>query len=165
MVCLEAEASALDGSRSIGGIEMSWTYSGDPSSSTRDKVRFLIGDTDSSDQQLLDTEVDAILSDNADDPYATAITLAEGLAAKFSRKADKSVGDLSISYSQLGKNYTDLATRLRRTASLQLATPYAGGISIADKDAVEDDDDRVRPGFKIGMHDYAPSQDELLRED
>jgi hypothetical protein len=31
--------------------------------------------------------------------------------------------------------------------------PYAGGISIGDKDSVEDDSDRVAPAFKRGMHD------------
>ena len=145
---------------------MSWSYSFDPASNHRDKVRFLIGDTDTADQQLQDEEIDAVLEDSSDDPYLAAINCAEGLSAKWSRKANKSVGDLSISYGSVAKSFSDLAQRLRRTASLQLAAPYAGGISIADKDSVEDDSDRVVPAFSVGMHDYPGTKtDELLSED
>lgn len=132
---------------------MSWSYSGNPASSTRDKVRFLIGDTDTTDQQFSNEEIDAILADNADEPYATAIVLIEGLIARYSRYISKSVGDLSISYGDRVKQYQSLLTGLRRRASIQLCAPYAGGISIADKNVDEADDDRVSPYFTVGMHD------------
>lgn len=132
---------------------MSWSYSGNPAASTLDKVRFLIGDTDSVDPQFSNEEINAILADNGDEPYATAIVLIEGLIARFSRYITKSVGDLSISYGDRVSQYQSLLAGLRRRATLQLCKPYAGGISIADKNVDEADDDRVSPYFTVGMHD------------
>jgi hypothetical protein len=115
---------------------------------------------------LQDEEIDAVLEDSSDDPYTAAVTCAEALSGKWSRKATKSVGDLSISYGDLAKSFADLAQRLRRTASLQLAAPYAGGISIDDKESVEDDSDRVVPAFRVGMHENpGTGTDDLLGRD
>lgn len=139
---------------------MSWSYSGNPSSSNLDKVRFLIGDTDTTDQQLSDEEITSMLADNSDNPYAAAIACAEGLVSKFSRKVQKSVGDLSISYGETANNYRTLLGDLRRKASIQLCTPYAGGISISDKETDEEDSDLVKPAFTRDMHDIESPNDE-----
>jgi hypothetical protein len=147
---------------------MSWSYSGDPSLSSRDKVRFLIGDTDDTDEQLQDEEIDAMLADNSSEPYAAAIACAYVLAAKYSRRADRSVGDLSISYNQIGDSYRKLATQLKSQAATSSAgfKPYAGGISISDKEVDEENDDLKRPNFKLGMHDFAtPQPDGPIRQD
>lgn len=132
---------------------MSWSYSGNPASSTLDKVRFLIGDTDSTDQQLSNEEINAALADTADSPYAAAVICIEALVSRYSRLVTKSIGDLSISYGDKAKNYRGLLGDLRRRATLQLCTPYAGGISVADKEIDEADSDVVQPFFKRGMHD------------
>jgi len=95
---------------------MSWTYSGDPTASTRDQVRFLIGDTDTDDQQLTDAEVDYALAETSDEPYSAAIICAEALRSKYARKMDKSIGDLSASFSQLVDHYSKLIQQLRRRA-------------------------------------------------
>ena len=141
-----------------------WSYSGNPATSTLDKVRFLIGDTDIDDRQLSDLEINAILADNASEPYATAITCVEGLISKYSRRVTKSVGDLSISYSEILSNYRELLAGLRRRATIQLCKPYAGGISIADKQTDEADSDRVQPSFYKGMHDMDGTQTEQAEE-
>ena len=141
-----------------------WSYSGDPSDSTRDKVRFLIGDTDNSDRQFSDEEVDAILADNGDEPYSTAIALIEGLIARYSRYITKSVGDLSISYGDRVKQYQSLLTGLKTKASIKLCKPYAGGISISDKQIDEGDSDRVQPSFYKGMHDMDGTQTEQVED-
>lgn len=140
---------------------MSWSYSGNPAASTLDKVRFLIGDTDTTDQQFSNEEINAILADNGDEPYATAIVLIEGLIARYSRYISKSVGDLSISYGDRVKQYQSLLAGLRRRATLQLCKPYAGGISIADKQIDQADSDVVQPYFKVGMHDSDTSSDDV----
>lgn len=143
-----------------------WSYSGDPSASDLDKVRFLIGDTDDDDQQLTNEEISAMLDDNSDNAYTTAIACVEGLIAKYARKVDKSMGDLSISYGKLADNYRKMLTDLRRRATLQLCTPWAGGISISDKETNENDSDVVQPHFKVGMHDLEdPHTDEENRYD
>ena len=132
---------------------MSWSYSGNPAASTLDKVRFLIGDTDIADQQLSNEEIAAALVDAGDNPYAAAIICTEALVSRYARLVTKSIGDLSISYGDTAKNYRSLLGDLRRRATLQLCTPYAGGISVADKEIDEGDSDVVQPFFKRGMHD------------
>lgn len=132
---------------------MSWSYSGNPSATVLDEVRFLIGDTDTSDQQLSDEEINYSLTETTQEPIGAAIISAQALKSKFSRKADKTVGDLRISFSQLVDHYSELVESLRIRAALNSATPYAGGISIADKKLVVDDTDRVVPAFKVGIHD------------
>ena len=78
---------------------MSWTYSRDPSVSDRDKVRFLIGDTDVDDQLISDEEIDWLLTEESSVTSAS-VRACETVAAKFARLADKSVGDLRLSLSQ-----------------------------------------------------------------
>ena len=41
---------------------MTWTYSGNPSSTERDAVRFLVGDTDTNDQLLSNEEIDYLVT-------------------------------------------------------------------------------------------------------
>ncbi len=125
---------------------MTWTYSGDPSTSTKDQVRFLIGDTQSSDPILQDAEINWLLTENAT-PFYAAVEAANGIAAYYARKADKAVGDLKISASQQHKQYLDLAVRLRRRALTETVTPYAGGISVSDKQVQQDNSDSTVPFF------------------
>lgn len=136
---------------------MQWSYSGDPATSNLDMVRFLIGDTDYSDQQLGDPEINAALVTCGANVYRTAIFCVGGLIGKFSRLCSKSMGDLQISYSDVVKNYKELLRRLQAQASAQAVAPYAGGISVVDKQVDEEDTDRVAPAFYTGMHDYPGS--------
>jgi len=123
---------------------MAFNYSGDPTSSTRDEVRFLIGDTDTADGQLQDLEVDYLLT-----KYTTAAKAALAaclaLASKYARLCDKAVGDLRISYSQRQKHYLDLARELGRRTPIR---PWAGGLSASEKESVNDDTDRIVPAFQ-----------------
>lgn len=80
---------------------MTWTYSGDPTTSDRDEVRFLIGDTDARHPLLSDAEIAygiaAYPSGGPGYPnYRAAIVLLGGLVGKFSASIDKTVGSLSI---------------------------------------------------------------------
>jgi len=139
---------------------MSWTYSGDPSYSDLDLVRFLIGDTDTTAQQLTDEEILGAIT-IAGGVYPAAIMAVRQLASYYARRADKSVGDLSISYSQIAKNYRDLVGQLQ-TQAITLggtAPPYAGGISVSDKQIDEGDSDRVAPAFTVGMHSFDKNRD------
>ncbi len=131
-----------------------WSYSGDPNASTLDKVRFLIGDTDADAPQLSDAEVNAMLADNASQPYAASIALVERLIAKYARKVDKSMGDISISYSQMTQHYKDLLRQLRMRASIELAPPKLTAMLTDEKKTNEDDSSLVKPSFKIGMTDF-----------
>lgn len=114
---------------------MTWTYSGDPSDSDVDAVRFLVGDTDTTDQLLTNEEIQYLV-DEQGSAHTAAAAAANAIAAKFSRKADesKSVGDLSLSnsYSQRAKSYLDLSTSLQARAlaaspPIAVANDYALG--------------------------------------
>lgn len=94
------------------------TYSGDPSASDLDAVRFLIGDTDVSNLILTDSEVNFLLTEEGN-KYSAASRAALSMAATFGRKADKSVGDLSIRYSDRRQHYLELATKLADHASMK----------------------------------------------
>ena len=132
---------------------MTWSYSGNPSASDNDEVRFLVQDTDTDDQLVSDEEI-AYAVANEPSNVSAAIRVCRALAMKYARKADKKVGDLSISWSQLSKRYSELAKELEDSDMISIIPlPYAGGISASDKDSVEDNTDRVRPSFKRGMHD------------
>ena len=131
---------------------MSWTYSGNPADSDSDSVRFLVGDTDSDDQQVTDEEIAWALT-QAGGIYSAAALIASTIAAKFARMVDKAVGDLKISYGQRAGHYEKLTAALKRKASVFGAVPYAGGISISDKESVREDTDRVKPAFSVGMDD------------
>ena len=103
---------------------MTFTYSGDPTTSTRNKVRFLINDTDSTDVLFSDEELD-YLSGEWVNVYEICRAACETLVSRFSRLADstsKSVGDISVSesYTAKSKQYQDLANsflqrRMRKT--------------------------------------------------
>lgn len=143
---------------------MSWSYSGNPASSTLDKVRWLVGDTDTTDQQLSNEEIAAALVDAGGNPYVAAVICVEALISHYARLVTKSVGDLSISYGDVVKNYQSLLGTLQKKATIQLCKPYAGGISIADKETDEGDSDRVQPSFYKGMHDMDGTQTEQAKE-
>lgn len=130
---------------------MAWTYSGDPANNARDKVRFLIGDTDTNNQLLNDAEIAFLLAQWNDDAYVAASHACDSLSAKFAAKSDysKSVGDLSIStqYGTQADRYKALGASLAAQAS-QSAPPSptfytndAGDVGHTSK-------------FTIGMGEY-----------
>ncbi|MGH9202204.1 MAG: hypothetical protein ACRD2A_13325 [Vicinamibacterales bacterium] len=145
---------------------MTWSYSQDPTQSTRDAVRFLVGDTDENDPQLQNEEIDYLITKYVVAELA-ATQAARTLAARYSRYADRVIGELRISYSQRAANYRELVITLTELASTAggVPRPYAGGIRVSDKDVDEADTD-VPGRFRMGMHDLsgATTEDELLGE-
>lgn len=141
---------------------MTWSYSGDPTSSNKDQVRFLIGDVDSSDKLIQDEEINYALglySVVTTTPLATlgavafpAAECAEAIAAKFARLAqERQVGGtrgVRLQASNKQGQYEEVARTLRRKAGM---TIYIGGISEADKESYQEDDDAVQPFFSRGM--------------
>ena len=147
---------------------MAWTYGGDPSANARDAIRFLIGDTDTNDQLLLDAEVAWVNnqvtgSDTATTGlYDAAYRCCLMIASKFSRLADKSVGDLNVVMSQKSKQYREQAEELKALVAREggVPTPYAGGISISDKEIDLDNSDIVHY-FGVGQFNDPGGADNL----
>src|SRR5688500_9078920 len=104
-----------------------WTYSGDPATSDKDAVRFLVGDTDIGDQLASDEELAYALSRHPDVRLASAL-VCDAIAAKFSRMADARVGDVSESASQRAAAYQTRADLLRTDAAMT-ALPSFGGLT------------------------------------
>lgn len=133
---------------------MTWTYSGDPTASSNDAVRFTIGDTNSSDQQLSDEEIGYLLSAHGS-VLGASIAACDALVARHATAGtgiDRQVGDLRISGSQRAASFASMRDRLVRQQAVS-AVPLAGGISVADKQATEDDTDRPSPSFSRGQFD------------
>ncbi len=138
---------------------MTWTYGGDPDANARDAIRFLIGDTDTDDQLLSDEEIAWVNKEVSGTTTATTALYLAGyrccitIASKFSREADKNVGDLSISMSQKAGSYRLQAAELEQlvAATGGTPTPYAGGITISDKDIDRDNSNINHTWFNSGQ--------------
>lgn len=123
---------------------MTWTYN-TALTADRDIIRLTIGDVLTADQQLSDEEITYFRS-TAGNNRGAALLAVEALIAKYSRDIDRKMGDLSLSSSQRLAAYKALRQTILDRETLG-ATPFAGGISIADKQGYEDDTDLVRPAF------------------
>jgi hypothetical protein len=126
---------------------MTFTYSGDPSTSTRNYVRFLLNDVTSTDALFSDEEIAYVITEWSGDAYEAARELAEILIARFARLADstsKSVGDISVSesYSSKISHYKELANSLaQRKMRKSPPRPWA------KTDALKSTDDRTTNDF------------------
>ncbi len=134
---------------------MTWTYNFTQlaAGAQLPQVRFLIGDTLPSDQLLQDEEIDYALSARGN-VYAAAADCCRSIASTFSRQSDMADGDLRISRSQKAKAYMERALNLDAQFAINGgAQPWAGGISVTQKQTAEQDSDRVTPQFNLGMED------------
>lgn len=123
------------------------TYSGDPSTSPKDEVRFLLSDTDMSDPIFTDQEIMFLLEENGG-PYMAAAEGAMIQSGKYSQMSDMSVGPLSISYGEVADRWSELASNLQRRASKTGVEPILTGNS-----------KYFPPVFSIGMNDYYRPRD------
>lgn len=129
-----------------------WTYSNAPRTDSKDAVRFLIGDTDPSNKLVTDDEILWAL-DQFSNTYSAAALLCDQLASEVSGgEGRKKIGDLEISVGRSASSFTKKAKTFRRLAALS-ATPYAGGISVANAETYTTDSDIPAPAFTIGQHD------------
>jgi hypothetical protein len=136
---------------------MTWSYTGDPSSSAKDEVRFLSGCTNTDRQLVSDEEINYALSQYSEPNLAAALVL-RALAALFSRETDYREGDISVADSKQAKAFLDMANELDpsgiTTNAAVLALPSFGGLSKTDKETLASDTDAVQPSFYRGMNDY-----------
>lgn len=135
---------------------MAWTYSGNPGSSSRDAVRFLVGDTNSRAQKLQDGEIDWLVSQYTN-VYKAAGYAARAIAAKFADLVDKSLGDFRLAYSQRQQAYLNMAKTYLNQAAARTAMPYAGGISRSDKMIDQMNTDLEQPTFYRYEFEYTGS--------
>jgi len=133
-------------------------YGGDPAGSDNDAVRALLGDTSTSTALLSDSEVSWLVAQHANVYYAASVGADMLFANNANAVVSKKVGDLALMTGSVSGgvslNYQQLSAELRATAARLGVAPFAGGISIADKDTQIGDSDWDNPDISLGMHDY-----------
>ena len=134
-------------------------YGGNPAGSNTDAVRMLIRDTSTS-PLLTDNEVAYLVANNANVYYAAAAGADMIAGGKSDAVVQKKVDGLSLlkgnTQGGVAALYRDLADSLRLQAVRRGVKPYAGGISITDKDSQLSDSDWDRTEIRLGMHDNPP---------
>lgn len=136
---------------------MAWTYGADPENSNRDAVRLLIGDTDTTDQQLQDSEVEYFLTlfgaSGDGRVVPAAVRCCDAIAAKYARQVDTTNQGLRVGASKRLEHYQSLAEELR----LQIATVgevFLGGSKYSEAKKLDEDTDLIPPVFRRGQDDY-----------
>ena len=139
-------------------------YTGNPSTSTPDAVRLLIGDVSTSTSQEIfsDGEIDFFVADRPNTYLAASAALQTILgttrADRFQTVQSKKVGDLSIQFTAgaAGGSYLTIRDKIKqlRMQGVRKVKPYAGGISQSDKDATQQDTDLDNYHFRIGQFDH-----------
>lgn len=138
---------------------MSWTFTNAPSSSTaagrRDAIRIRIGDLVSTDQSPSDEAITYYLSNRSDSIPLAALDAARANVAALSLLADIKRGKVEVKASQRAAALRLVIAELElEVLTTSAAAPYAGGISVADKDSNRDDTDNVRPAFTVDADIY-----------
>lgn len=155
---------------------MTWTNTNAPGTADadgrRDAVRFLVGDTDTDDQQVTDEAIAFALAQTGNGIYGAGngiygagAIIARAIAASYARKVSISGDGLSQQFAQRQKHYADLAAALEKQAREGVAgaapVPFAGGTTVG----LTTDSPEVL--FFVGMHDRpegdsATTLDDLL---
>ena len=121
----------------------------------RDKVRFLIQDTDSTDAHLQDAEITYLLT-TWGNVYDAAIAAAEIISGQYAHKTNysRSIGDLSISesYAASSTEFRALADRIREQKNrLYPPSPKINASSIIS--TAERTQTVFNTDFRTGLHD------------
>lgn len=132
---------------------MTWTYT--PTLATaRDRVRFYCGDTVVTDQLVSDEEIAGALAMTFSSERSAAALCCENIGMRFASSANAITDDIGqkVEYGERAQFFQERA-RLLRSQLATAALPFAGGLTVTDKDAQETDDDRVLPSFAKNLQD------------
>lgn len=142
-----------------------WTYSGDPSDSNLDEVRYRAGLIKEDEPYATNEEINFCISTESNNIAAAALAC-ENVAAMLAREVDLRAGpggELSLKMSQSADAFRARAKALRKM-SVGYAAPWSAAISVDEKNEQLDDDDRVLPVFTRDMFDKDDDNDELTAD-
>lgn len=134
----------------------------DTASGRLNATRLLLGDTDSTDPQVQDAEVNFALSETNDNIYYAAAWLARSVAGKYARQVNIELdGQLSADYSDLAEQYNKLADQLEYQGTKAGARVgiKAGGLTKTDIEIAREQTNRVKPSFRRDRFWNPPSYD------
>lgn len=146
----------------VSSSALGWTYSGDPSTSARDLLRFDIGDTDENSPLLQDTELNYVI-DNQSSQHRRVADCFERIGRKILQRPNFALDKWREDRHDVAKSFLEQAKELRKRGAA--AGLYAGGISKADKLTREQDTDRDEPFAYIGMDEFPGLPDNLSDDD
>lgn len=133
---------------------MAWNYSGDPSDSDLDQVRFTLQDTDETFQLLQDEELQWLIEQwmpRYDDLTWVAAVAAEVVARKFTGIVNVNADGVSVDTSQLAERYHTMAIQLRDEYKM---ARVGAELNIDDVLIGIDPDYSIKPlRFGVGLHD------------
>lgn len=135
---------------------MAWTFSSDMTSPIN-QIRVLVGDVDTTDQQIQDEVINAYLPGGplaAGSIYLAAAQCCEAIASAYARQVTVSIGTTGATLEPRMQHYRDRARDLRaQNLRYGGVTPYAGGQSISDKQSQETNTDREASAFGVTTGD------------
>lgn len=116
------------------------TYSGDPSSSDLDQVRFLLGDTDVSGDSALFSNAEIAWGISVWGPLfgsniLVAAQLAENAAAQYAQQASYSADGVSVTFGPIGDSLRALGATLKNQYAMAAQAGVAiegGGINVGE---------------------------------
>lgn len=134
---------------------IAFSYSGDPTTSSRDEVRFLIQDTDSTCPLLTDAELDYIIDKwmllYDSETYCAAIA-AGTIARKWAKRINISDGNVSAQVGDLQQRYSDMAKQLK--AEYHNEGDVGGMVGLENILANNQFDPTIEPlEFSVGLMD------------
>lgn len=113
---------------------MTWTYSGDPSTSEVDKYRFLIGDTQETEPILQDGEIAFVLAEYSNH-NSRLFHLYDAAAQFFARKIKRKVGPIEeeplerqMHFEKKAAYYKALTTMTGLSLPVSTSTVFTKGI-------------------------------------
>lgn len=120
-------------------------YTGNPADSALDRIRLAVGDT--LPQPILDDDTYQWLLDKyQDNETRAAIDAAQMILFNLTRYVRERTGDIEVYGGNFFDNYRDALMEWLRNPNLSsiVAMPYAGGISVSDMQANNDNPDNVK---------------------
>lgn len=122
---------------------MTWSYSGDPTTSPKDEVRFLLGDTDIDFPILQDEEINYLLANNNNTAINAAIAGCDAQLAHFAKLVTYTAGREKVAASDRLNAFKTLRRQLESQVYDNSAMPMGSPLDPALPEA----------SFDIGMMD------------
>lgn len=133
-----------------GDSSLTWTFDRTRSTS-KDKVRAAIGDTDQNNHRFADEEIAAVLAAKNDSVSNTALQLIDEILAKLAPETDRALAGVNVARTQAFEQFEALRKRLERQRIVDAgAGLFVGGVSHSTADTLDEDIDFRQPAFAVG---------------
>ena len=128
-----------------------WTYT-PGSTKPKDKIRFLVGDTNTARKLLLDGEIELSLTLGGQNIFRGAAYACDAIAGKLARDATFTVQGTGVDRKDSFDHYKKMAKKFRQKAA---GTGSLFAVNDpAQKLGFEGDTSLILPGISRGMHDF-----------